>query len=183
MHLTKRCRIVPTIRKDRNDWVKRYVTCEVEGVKRIGRPKIIWTVMVKHFKSLHMCWEDAVICVKWKRFIESKLATTRLASEWLISSLTVVVPYFSHHRMRGCKWVYYISRVVDNAKWIVVMAVCVSICLSLATFPHYCTDPDLTCRIVGVPSSCALLCRFAIGARVLILWQHSAISAWILLQR
>jgi len=24
------------------------------------------------------------------------------------------------------------------------MAVCVSVCLSLAAFPHYCTDPDVT---------------------------------------
>jgi len=36
--------------------------------------------------------------------------------------------------------------VVDDAKCIVVTAVCVSVCvcLSLAAFPHYCTDPDVT---------------------------------------
>jgi len=38
--------------------------------------------------------------------------------------------------------------------------------LSLATFPHYCMDLDVTWGMVGVPSSCALLGRFAIGARV-----------------
>jgi len=37
-------------------------------------------------------------------------------------------------------------------------------CLSLTAFPHYCTDPDVTCGMVGVPPSCALLGGFAIGA-------------------
>jgi len=46
--------------------------------------------------------------------------------------------------------------------------------LSLAAFPHYCTDWDVSWGIQGVPSSCALLGRFAIGARVSLLWQHSA---------
>jgi len=34
---------------------------------------------------------------------------------------------------------------------------CVSVCLSLAACPHYCTDPDVTEGMIGVPSSCALL--------------------------
>jgi len=49
------------------------------------------------------------------------------------------------------------------------LCVCVSVCLSLAAFPHYCMDPDVTWGMVGVPSSCALLGRFAIGARVSLL--------------
>jgi len=49
-----------------------------------------------------------------------------------------------------------------------------SVCLSLATFPHYCTDPDETWGMVGVPSSCALLGGFVIGARVSLPRQHSA---------
>ena len=32
----------------------------------------------------------------------------------------------------------------SQAKCIVVTAVCVRVCLSLATFLHYCTDPDVT---------------------------------------
>jgi len=72
---------------------------------------------------------------------------------------------------------YYISRVIDDVKCIAVTAVCVcvrvSVCLSLAAFPHYCTDPDVTWgNGSGVPSSCALIGR--IGAQVLLLWQHSA---------
>ena len=47
-------------------------------------------------------------------------------------------------------------------------------CLSLAVFPHYCTDPDVTWKNgTGVPSNSALLGRFAIGARVSLL-QHNA---------
>ena len=44
---------------------------------------------------------------------------------------------------------------------------CVS--LSLAAFPHYCMDPDVTWGMVGVPPGCALLDGFAIGARVSLL--------------
>jgi len=54
------------------------------------------------------------------------------------------------------------------------LSVCVSVCLSLAAFPHYCTDPDVTWGMVGVPSSYALLGGFAIGARVSLLLHHSA---------
>ena len=32
----------------------------------------------------------------------------------------------------------------DDAKCIVVTRVCVSVCLSAAVHPHYCTDPDVT---------------------------------------
>jgi len=43
------------------------------------------------------------------------------------------------------------------------------VCLSLAAFPHYCTDPGVTLGMVGVPSICALLGGFAIGALVSLL--------------
>jgi len=29
------------------------------------------------------------------------------------------------------------------------VCVCLSVCLSLAAFPHYCTDPDVTWGMVG----------------------------------
>jgi len=54
------------------------------------------------------------------------------------------------------------------------LCVSVSICLSVAAFPHYCTDPDVTWGMVGVSPSCVLLGEFAIGARVSLPWQHSA---------
>jgi len=38
--------------------------------------------------------------------------------------------------------------VVDDAKCIVVTRVCVSVCLSAAVRPHYCTDPDVTLGVV-----------------------------------
>jgi len=46
-----------------------------------------------------------------------------------------------------------------------------SVCLSV---PCRIPEPDVTLGMVGVPSSCALLGRFAISARVSLLWQHSA---------
>ena len=33
-----------------------------------------------------------------------------------------------------------------EAKCILAMAVCVSVCLSFTAFPHYCMDPDVTWR-------------------------------------
>jgi len=38
----------------------------------------------------------------------------------------------------------HFAYVVDVAKYIVVTAVCLCVCLFLAAFPHYCTDPDVT---------------------------------------
>ena len=68
----------------------------------------------------------------------------------------------------------YISRVVDDAKCILVTRVCVSVCLSVclsaAAFPHYCTDLDVyNLGMVGNAPGCALLGGFAIGAPVLVL--------------
>jgi len=34
--------------------------------------------------------------------------------------------------------------VIDNAKCICDTHICLSVCLSLAVFPHYCSDPDVT---------------------------------------
>jgi len=51
---------------------------------------------------------------------------------------------------------------------------CVSVCLSIAACPHYCTGPDVTWGVVGDAPSCALLDGFAIGAWVALLWQHNA---------
>jgi len=48
------------------------------------------------------------------------------------------------------------------------------VCLSLAAFPHYCTDPDVTWEMIGVPPSCALLGGFAIGTRLSLLYDNSA---------
>ena len=51
---------------------------------------------------------------------------------------------------------------------------CLCVSLSLATFPYYCTDPDVTWgNGKGVSPSCALSGRFAVAAWVSLLWQHS----------
>jgi len=39
----------------------------------------------------------------------------------------------------------HFTRGIAEAKCIVAMAACVSVCLSLATLPHYCMYPDVTC--------------------------------------
>jgi len=67
---------------------------------------------------------------------------------------------------------------VAEAKCILITAtaICMSVCLSLTAFPHCCTDPDVSWGSGKgwMPSSCALLGRFAIGAQVSLPWQRSA---------
>ena len=61
-----------------------------------------------------------------------------------------------------------------HARLSVCLSVCVSVCLSAAVRPHYYTDPDVTW---GHGRGCPLVCtigRFAIGARVALLWQRNA---------
>jgi len=49
---------------------------------------------------------------------------------------------------------------------------CLSACLSLTTFPHYCTDPHVTW---GNGMGCSLVVGgFAFGVQVSLLWQQSA---------
>jgi len=51
----------------------------------------------------------------------------------------------------NCLQVYslYVAWGVSQAKCILLKAVCVSVCLSLAIFPHCCTDPGVTWGMVG----------------------------------
>jgi len=74
------------------------------------------------------------------------------------------------------QYLCYISRVAYNRGEMYSghSGLCVSVCLSLAAFPHYCTDLDVTWGNGRVPYSCALLGRFAISAQISLLWQHSA---------
>jgi len=75
----------------------------------------------------------------------------------------VVVTFRIRHSQARCT--------VDTA---VCLCLSLSVCLSLAAFLHYCTDPDVTSeRMVRGAPSCVLLGRFAIGARVSLLWQHT----------
>jgi len=68
-----------------------------------------------------------------------------------------------------CPSLHFASGVAE-AKCIFVTRVCMSVCLPLAAFPHYCTDADATWgNGIAVLYSCALLNGFAIGARVSLL--------------
>ena len=50
-------------RKDDNDWVKRYITWEVEGITQRGRRKKIWWDCVKNnMEGLGLSQKDAHYC-------------------------------------------------------------------------------------------------------------------------
>jgi len=56
--------------------------------------------------------------------------------------------------------------VEDHEKCIVITCVCVSVCLSAAACPHYCTDPDVTWGVVGdAPWLCTIrrICNRCMG--------------------
>jgi len=57
---------------------------------------------------------------------------------------------------------------------------CLCVCLSVAAFPHYCTDLDVTWGNDRGTRGCAVLARFAIGAQVSLLWQHTHMQAYSL---
>ena len=55
-------------RKDDNDWVKRCMTWEVEGIKPRGCPKKTWWDCVKNeMESLGLSQKDAQFRNKWRR--------------------------------------------------------------------------------------------------------------------
>ena len=50
---------------------------------------------------------------------------------------------------------------------------CLCVCLSLATFLHYCVDPDVTLGNGKCAPNCALWGGFTVSAEVSLLWQHT----------
>jgi len=120
-----------------------------------------------------------------KSFIKKRLITkssefrSALGHIFAFSALTLLVWHQEEHSackgwvMRcwcgylsraWCKWLHF-TWVVDDAKCIVVTAVCASVCPSLAVFPNFCTDPDVTW---GNGRACPLVVHivggYAIGA-------------------
>jgi len=70
-------------RKDDNDWVKRCITWEVEGIKQRGRPKKTWWDCVKNdMESLGLSQKDVQFRNKWRRRIEGQLANPGLPGKW-----------------------------------------------------------------------------------------------------
>jgi len=58
-------------RKDDNDWVRRCITWEVEGIRQRGRPKKTWWDCVKNdMESLGLSQNDAQSRNKWRRRIK-----------------------------------------------------------------------------------------------------------------
>jgi len=58
-------------RKDDNDWVKRRITWEVEGIRQRGHPKKTWWDCVKNdLKSLDLSQKDVQSRNKWRKSIK-----------------------------------------------------------------------------------------------------------------
>ena len=65
-------------RKDDNDWVKRCITWEVEGIRPRGRPKKTWWNCVKNdMESLGLFQKDVQSRNKWRRRIKGATGSPR----------------------------------------------------------------------------------------------------------
>ena len=59
------------LRKEDNEWVKKYLEYEVEGCRLRGRPKRTWRELVQKDCQLHkLIREDAMDCSRWRQLIK-----------------------------------------------------------------------------------------------------------------
>ena len=82
------------------------------------------------------------------------LSSTRTQGTTALHSLSILHSLFIHGMFQGRDGIGQQAQVVSTplhfawgiaeAKSILVTAVCVFVCLSLAAFPHYCTNPNVT---------------------------------------
>ena len=79
-------------RKDVNDWVKRCMTWEVEGIRQTGRPKKTWWDCVKNdMESLGLSQKDAQPRNKWRRRIKEQPANPRSPGKMAVKTECVCV--------------------------------------------------------------------------------------------
>jgi len=58
------------LRKEDNDWLKKYMEYEVEGTRPRGTPKKTWREIVeKHCRARGLNMEDAMDCSRWRKQI------------------------------------------------------------------------------------------------------------------
>ena len=82
-------------RKDDNDWVKRCITREVEGIRPRGRPKKTWWDFVKNdLESLGLSQEDAQSRNKWRRRIKGEPANPGSRGKMALKTERVYVCVF-----------------------------------------------------------------------------------------
>ena len=79
-------------RKDDNDWVKRCIMREVEGIRQRGRPKKTWWDYVKNdMESLGLSQKYAQSRNKWRRRIMGQVANRGSPGKMAIKTVCVCV--------------------------------------------------------------------------------------------
>jgi len=59
------------LRREDDDWVKKFMEYEVEGRRPTGRPKRTWRELVKEDRqACKLNTEDAMDCSKWRKLIK-----------------------------------------------------------------------------------------------------------------
>ena len=80
-------------RKDDNDWVKRCITWEVEGIRQKGQPKKTWRDCVKNdMESLGLSQKDAQSKNKCRRRIMGQPANPGSPGKWPLKWSVCVLP-------------------------------------------------------------------------------------------
>jgi len=78
--------------KDGTDWVKRYVTLEVEGIRQRGLPKNTWWDCIKvNMKSLDLSQKDVQFRNKWTRRIKGQPANSGSPGKMAVKTLCACV--------------------------------------------------------------------------------------------
>jgi len=109
------------------DW-RRLITSQLED----SQPSILGKLSVYGWSSCHLLLDSECLSGDGLYSFQSELLARVIA---LTSSFCCCC----------CFWFLLdFAWGVAEVKCILVTAVCVSICLSLTAFPHYCMDPDVT---------------------------------------
>jgi len=106
----------------------------------------------------------------WKKEFTYAYCHNNVNTTWHLAFVVFMLCFVAFAFATTCWWIkIYIFRVSRRRREVYCGHARLCACLSLAAFPHYCTDPDVTWGNGRVPTSCALLGGFAIGARVSLL--------------
>ena len=125
-----------------------------------------FTSLQNKYGQISYCQQSRSMCNRHSINSTDQNDVSTTLTRSLIKELTTIS---SRSRTSNHRWLHF-AWVVDNAKCIVATAICVSVPRRIPALLH---RPGCNLGNGRVRPSWALLGRYAIGARVLLLWQHS----------
>jgi len=125
-------------------WTKHFITLVCDLYVAWSKPLGFVESLVLQFHAILLTLFFA--CNMKSHLLSRKL--TSLQNYWYITVVDYLFGLCLQKHLVFCdvfEFLLHFASVIDDAKCIVVTRVfCVSVCLSAATRPHYCMDPDVT---------------------------------------